>query len=332
MATRTAGVHHEVVGLWPRKCRQKRMKRFGRAVLFAVLVCGCSSSHPLDRDSSSSTTVALTRNAVSTVPREVAIALGHRMLDEAMLPSGMHSFRGSAPTVLRGPTVPGIGNLVFAHRLWTVDEAPHAVWQWLQVHVPRGFVKTESSSGTSRGVPSWGVEDDLSVQPPNISVAELQLAIAGDASLGTVIRGDTVVGWTEPRPADEFVPTTDRTVTVSVVHISPASPSNGPIGKRVSISDPTMVQPIARTFNGLHVTPPSGPNPGGPPGCGSVLYRVGFSATPTARPDVVATVGRCGGIDVTTNGRAAIGLDDLPKQEFATDAAHILGFTEPHFG
>jgi hypothetical protein len=107
------------------------------------------------------------------------------------------------------------------------------------------------------------------------------------------------------RPADEFVPAGDRTVTVTVVHISPTSPSTGPAGKRVTTSDPKQVRSIVRIFNGLNVFPPAALNPGGCPGPGKVVYRVAFSSSPTAAPDVVATVGRCGGVDVTVHGRRA---------------------------
>ena len=128
-------------------------------------------------------------------PKQAATALGHRMLDEAVLPSGARPSTAPAPAVLRGPSsTPAMGNLVFAHRLWTVDEAPHAVWQWLQAHVPSGFVKYGTSSGTNRGVPSWGVEDSLSVLPPNTSYAELQLGVAADASGKAVVRVDSQVG------------------------------------------------------------------------------------------------------------------------------------------
>ena len=135
--------------------RRKCVTKFWCGVLFAVLLVGCSSTHTARRGSSS-TTVASATHAASTEPKDAAIALASRMLDKAVLPAGARPSTAPPPAVVRGPSVPGIGNLVFAHRLFTVNEAPHAVWQWLQAHVPKGFVGVGGSSGTDRGVPSWG--------------------------------------------------------------------------------------------------------------------------------------------------------------------------------
>jgi len=334
-----AGTPRGADTIWRAAHRRLRRRQLARATalaatavgLVAVVVAVIAAVAVHDQRPPAPPPHTTTARVDANPQKEAAIALGERMLDEVVLPAGSQPFMGPDPTGLHAPLeFPGTRNLVFAHRLWTVPGTPHAVWQWLQAHVPHGFVLGYiGSGGTFR---TFGVEVDLVVAPRDVSRAQLQFGIGAESSGRSVIRADTVVGWTKPRPTNEFVPTTDRTVTVSVVHISPGSPSNGPIGKRVSTSYPTLVEPIVRTFNGLHVPPPPEPNPGGPAGCGSVLYRVGFSATPLATPDVVATVGACGGVDVTVNGRASTGLDDLPKQEFATDAAHILGFTDPHFG
>jgi hypothetical protein len=308
------------------------MTRLAILGLLGVLIAGCSSSHPSARAPSPSTTIPSITTSPST-PKEAATALGQRMLGEAVLPSGTHPLKGLAPAVLRGPSsIPGMDNLVFAHRLLTVNEAPHAVWQWLQAHVPGGFTKTETSSGTNRGIPTWGVEDDLSVAPQNISTAELQLAIAGNASGQAVMRVDTVVGWTEPRPRAEFVRTNERTVIVTVIHSGFGLPAGGTIGKRVVTSDPKLVQPIVRTFDRLRIYPPGGVTECGALSAHPVVYRVAFAASPTSTPEVVATVGRCGSVQVIVGGRDAPGLDDLPAQAFATSAAHLLGLSQPHFG
>jgi hypothetical protein len=297
--------------------------------VIAAVVAGVAAQGRRPSVHAPTTTVAHTP---SNPQEEAAIALCQRMLDEVILPRGSRPFTGREPAGLHAPLeFPGFRNLVFAHRLWTINETPYSLWYFFQAYVPfHGYVG--QGSITLGNVRTWTVSDDLAVTPQNVSMGSLQLAITGNAAGPSVIRADPVVGWIKPRPTDEFVSTTDRTVTVSVVHISPASPSNGPIGKRVTTSDRKLVQPIVQTFNQLHVPRPQTPNPGGPHGCVSVLYRVAFSSSPTATPDVVATVGRCGGVDVIVNGRAATGLDDLPKQEFAADAAHVLDVTDPHFG
>jgi hypothetical protein len=266
-------------------------------------------------------------NAAPPTLKAAAIALGRHVLDDAVLPSGAHPFNGSAPTGLRGPSVPGIGNLVFAHQLWTVDDAPHAVWQWLQAHVPNGYVKTETSSGKDGGVPSWGVEDDLSAVPLNVSTAELQLAVVGDNSGGAVIRVDSVVGWTAPRPADEFVSPRDNVMIVSTVH---AYEPGMPVGRRVVVSNPTRVRPIVRAFNQLRLTPPDGPFGHE---CGlirnnAVVYRVAFATAPTARPDIVASL-QCYRVGVTVNGRPAPTLQNLPNRSL-NELGHLLGIRPPY--
>jgi len=310
---------------------------FACAITLVFTVAGCSgggkqSSTPTRATVTTSTTGTVVSDLDSPASKEAAIALGHRMLDGVVLPAGARPFTGRAPSGEHAPyEFPGARNLVFAHRLWTVNQPPHAVWQWLQAHIPRGFAFPASGYSNLGSVRTWMVEADLAVAPVNVSQAQLQLGIGGKASGPAVIRADTIVGWTKPRPADEFVPTADRTVIVTVIHISRPSRPAGPFGKRVTTSDPKLVQPLVRTFNRLHVIPPE-PNPGGPPGCGSVVYRVAFSTSSTATPDVVATVGRCGGVDVTVNGHTKTELDDLPRQVFATDAAHVIGLSEPHWG
>jgi len=305
--------------------RRKCVTKFWCGVLFAVLLVGCSSTHTARRGSSS-TTVASATHAASTEPKDAAIALASRMLDKAVLPAGARPSTAPPPAVVRGPSVPGIGNLVFAHRLFTVNEAPHAVWQWLQAHVPKGFVGVGGSSGTDRGVPSWGVEDDLSAVPTNISAAELQFGIAGDASGRAVVRVDTVVGWTEPRPTDEFVSARDRVVIVNVVR------GRGPAGKRVVTADPRLVQPIIQEFNRLRVEPPDSVCHCPPSGARTVAYKVAFATTPSTTPDVVATIGLCGPIRVTVGGTAAPSLAAINDQPFGDAVAHVLGLSEPHFG
>jgi hypothetical protein len=255
------------------------------------------------------------------------MSLGQRMLDEAILPAGARRSSASPPAGLRGPsTVPAMGNLEYAHDLWTVAEPPHDVFEWFQAHIPHGYSKDETESGTDRGVPSWAVGDKLTVEPPNISYAELDYGVAGDGAGGAVVRVDTVVGWTAPRPADELVPATDRVVMLTVVHL------RGAIGKRVVATDPKLVQPIVRAFNALRVFPPDQQYSCPAIGANAVSYRVGFAASTTAVPDIVASIGPCGGVSVTVGGRTAPELGDLANVGFGDAVAHLLGLPEPHFG
>ena len=183
-----------------------------------------------------------------------------------------------------------------------------------------------TSTGTNGGVPVWGVEYDLAANPPNITEAALEYGIISDASGHAVVRVDTVVGWAQPRPANEFVPATDKVVIVTVVHI------DNSIGKRVVVSDPKLVQPIVRAFDGLRVSPPDSVHSCPPMGQHSVSYRVAFAASAKAPAALVASIGKCGDISVTTNGRPAPGLGDFVNAGFGDAVAHVLGLGEPHFG
>ena len=334
-----SGIPRGADSVWDAALKQLRRRHLARTTAVAVTAVGlvtvvaaviaAIAVHD-QRPPAAHATAPTTAHTAPNPPEQAAIALGRRMVAEVVLPAGSKPFTGPAPAGLHAPLeFPGTRNLVFAHRLWIVNETPYELWHFVQAHVP---FPGQVGVGTAGNVGTWTFDDDLAFTPQNISMGSLQLEIAGNAAGPAVIRADTVVQWTTPRPTEEFVPPTDRTVTVSVVHISLANPTTGPIGKRVSTSDPKLVQPIVRTFNELHVTPPPAPNPGGGPCNGTVVYRVAFSASPTASPAILATVGICGGLAVTVNGRAARGLDDLPNEAFATDVAHVLGLAEPHFG
>jgi hypothetical protein len=312
--------------------RQMHMGNLGKTlasvVVAAAVAAGCSSSNHAGAPASSTTRPAA-KVGTSMSPKQAAVALGKRMLGEAVLPPGAQVSSAPLPAVLRAPGgAPAMGNLLFSHRTWTVSEAPHALWQWLQAHVPPGFVKDGTSSGSLRGVPSWGVQDRLAVFPANISYAELLYGIAGDASGKAVVRVDTEVGWTAPRPADEFVPARDRVVTVRVIH--PYEPGK-PVSKTVVVSDPKVVGPIVRSFNALRVSPPLEVHSCPPLRAISAVYEVAFSASVHASPDLVASIGGCGGVSVRVGGRPAPELGGLSSDGFGDAVAHVLGLPHPHF-
>lgn len=282
-----------------------------------ALAAGCSSGH------------RATPARVALTPKQAAIALGRQMLDQAVLPPGAKPSAAPAPFVLRGPsTVPAIGNLVRSHRLFVVAERPYDVYQWLQRHRARGLTGDGAGFGTDRGVQSWEVDDRLSVRPANVSWAELEFGIAGNKTGPATIRVDTVVGWTAPRPASEFVAASDRVVTVTGFHpYRPGSPS----GRHVTTSDPKLVAPIVRAFNQLRLEPPDDIHGCPAIGSRSVGYRVAFARSTGAAPDVVATIVPCGGIGVKVHGGAAPALGWIGDGAFANAAVTVLGLTEPHF-
>jgi hypothetical protein len=116
-----------------------------------------------------------------------------------------------------------------------------------------------------------------------------------------------------------------------VVHAFPA----GSTGRRVVTSDPKSVRGVVRAFNQLRVEPPKSIHSCPPITEHSVSYRVEFAASATAAPDIVATVGACGGAQVAVRGHAApslVGVGVVTAPDFAQAVARVLGFTEPHFG
>jgi hypothetical protein len=309
------------------------MRRLLGALLLVVLAAACTGHEEVTPDASTTSTPA--RVAVATSPEQVAITLANRIIDRAVLPAGAQRSTASPPRALRGPrSVPGMGNLVQAHQLWRVAEAPHAAYEWFLAHTPKGFAGGERDSGSGPDGATWGLEDSLVSQPPNISDATLSIGVAGDGGAGAIVRVDAIVGWTAPRPANEFVSSRDRTVIVSVVHVFE---QGSPVGKRVVTSDPKLVQPIVRIFNRLRVEPPGLVHGCPAMGAHTVSYRIEFAASPTAKPDIVATIGKCGGPSVTVAGHAAPSLvassgGAVYDDSFYNAVARVLGFSEPHFG
>ncbi|MGO9877521.1 MAG: hypothetical protein ACLPVY_27425 [Acidimicrobiia bacterium] len=268
---------------------------------------------------------SLTEGATDT-PKAAAVVLGQRLLDDVVLPAGSRRLTTPEPAAL-GEFVPqpGVGNLLFAHRLFTVNESPYDLWHFLQAHVPRGFRSAGGASGTIGGLQMFGVEDDLSVVPPNISVAELQLRIVGDAAGAGVVRVDSEIAWTAPRPADEFVSRRDRVMILSTIHIfEPGEP----IGKHLVVTDAHLVGPIVTAFNSARVQAPLDGRECGPEGVREFAYRIAFATSSQATPDVVATP-QCYEVSVTVNRRAAPFLQNLSEQAW-NDIADDLGIAEPY--
>jgi hypothetical protein len=298
------------------------MSRYvGAAVVLVVLAAGCASGHESAHKLGPETSAPAAKTLVSVTPKQEAIALGARMLDQTLLPPGANRSSGREPAAFGGLLgIPDIGNVVTAHRVFTVGDTPHATWQWFEAHVPRGFSRNGGSAGTELGAQLFGVDDELSAFPPNVSLATLVIRVTGNISGHTVVRVDAAVGWTAPRPADERVSGRDRVAIVTTIHVyEPGKP----IGKRVVATTARLVQPIVDTFNRLAVEPP--PGKFGLGGCGfigndAVEYRVAFASSPTASPDVVATIPPCGAIGVSVDGHAAPAL----TSGLTTDVARVI--------
>jgi hypothetical protein len=296
----------------------------------ALVVGACSSAPRVEtgqnfyRDMTATTTLSASDRPYAAA----AVGLGQQMSNEVLLPPHANRFHGAEPAAyddIYG--LEAIGNLTLTTRLYTVAEPPSRVAKWLQAHVPKGM----STNGTTIGTGSVGklhfaeVDNFLRLRPPNISFAELRLRAEDDGTGNTIIRADAAVAWTEPRPANEYVPAQDHVVTVTVVHASGTSPHVATAA--------TLIDPVIRTFNDLPVDPPPAPHgfiECGPMGANTVSYEVAFSTTRTSTPDLVAGVGQCGAVSVTVHGHKELALQD---DRFSTAVARVLGLTDgPHWG
>jgi hypothetical protein len=216
-------------------------------------------------------------------------------------------------------------NLVQAHRLWTERSTAPSVAGFLQKHQPRGFIgQGEGSAGTLRSKTDRALYTDnqLAVLPTNISNAQLDVSVSDAGAGNVVIRVDSIVAWTQPRPRAEFASAQYRVVILTVIHLDGSKP-----GKRVVATKADLVQPILWSFNELRLSAPAyfGECPPG----GRLSYQVAFARSPDATPDVVASVGLCSGLRATAGKHALPELD--PSGAFAESVAHLLGASELHY-
>ena len=120
------------------------------------------------------------------------------------------------------------------------------------------------------------------------------------------------------------MPPRDRVVTLTVLH---PYPTGSPAGKRVVTSDPKLIEPIAHAFNQLRVVAPQTFYECGLITSHSVSYRVAFSTTRSAAPDLVAWTSQCG-----TGATLPQPVGLTGDAAFGDSVAHLLGLPEPHFG
>jgi hypothetical protein len=297
----------------------------GIVIVVTLVSAGCASGHPAARKRAVPASVASDTGAGSGPQEQAAVRLAARMVGEAVIPPGSRPYHGRMPAVLHAPLeFPGTKQVVQAHAIWIVRAGLRDVAGFFKTNTPRGFTGLGTGGETLQGVPSYTVSDPLDVLPPNVANAELDVSVANGGNNLVVIRADAVVAWTPPRPAGDFVPPRDRVVTLTVLH---PYAKGSPPGKRVVTSDPKLVEPIVRSFNQLRVRAPQPFYECGSLTAHSVSYRVAFSTSPTAAPDVVAGTSQCG------SGATFPKAEDLTGDSSFGDAlAHLLGLPEPHFG
>jgi len=302
------------------------MKRISCVIVLALITAGCSSGGRSARGASSTTTSSVVEAAANT-PKAAALDLQQRLLDDTLLPPGARRTSAPEPRALAG-FVPhaAVGNLLYAHRDFSVDQTPYDLWHWVQAHIPRGFRSGGQSAGSIGTEHTFGVDDELAMLPLNISYAELSLRIAGPKTGPAYVRVDAKVAWTQPRPKSELVSRRDRVLIASTIH---AYEPGKPIGKHVIVTDPKLIQPIVKAFNNARLEAAPGELGGE---CGfigehDVVYRLEFAPSATTKPDIVATLS-CYVIGVTVDGHAAPTLQNLPDITW-TQIRKLMGIAEP---
>jgi len=297
----------------------------GIVIAVALAAAGCSSGHPAARKRAVPASEASDTSARSGPQERAADGLARHIVSEAVIPPGSQPYYGRLPAVLHAPLeFPGTTQVVQAHGIWIVHAGLRDVAGFLKANTPRGFTGSGTGGETLKGVPSYMVSDSLGALPANIASAELDVAVASGGNDLVLLRADAMVAWTPPRPTADFVPPRDRVVTLTVLH---PFPSGSPPGKRVVASDPKMIERIARAFNQLRVAAPQKFYECGLITSHSVSYRVAFSTTRSAAPDVVAWTSQCG-----TGATVPQPVDLTGDSSFGDSVALLLGLPEPHFG
>lgn len=304
------------------------MRKPALSLLAVTVLAGCSSGHGTAAPTS-------TTSPACAGPKAVATALASSLLDRAVLPPGVRPYRGQRSDVASGPAggTPDLLDRVQAHRVYALTGSMEETFHFLERHRPRGFVASGSALASFGTTHVRSVYHRLAVLPPNISDAELQVGVethrrAADRA-PLVVRVDAIVGWTQPRPREEFVTARDHVVMVSVVHEYPPGQR---VGRHVIVTEPGVVRGIVRAFNALRVAPRVRRYHCPPFGIRTVSYRVTFRESPTAAPDLVATIGKCGPVGVTLRGHALPALAGFAGGDFGVAVAHVLGLDEPHLG
>lgn len=298
-----------------------------------ALTAGCSSAPTTAHDLGPAGTVVASTTTTSTTtprvtPKQAALALARRMVDEVVLPPGTVPSKAPLPKLLRGPwELPAGGNIVGTNRVWTIAEEPSAVLAFLTTHVPSGFQSRGTGTSSSPTEKAQYVVEPLQGFPPNVSEAGLEIGVAAGTAGNSLVNVYGGVQWTEPRPADEHVPADDAVVIVSVIR---AFQPGKPVVRRVVVTDPAKVADIARAFDAVPVAPP-----GWVSGCyeltsNTVSYRIEFATSPTATPDLVASAAPCSPLAVTVHGRPRPALS-ASYGAFGHAVAHALGKSELNF-
>lgn len=220
------------------------MKRFllpAGALVLVVTVCG-AGVEPAPRVTETAAQVSSVRT-IAARREHAATREARKLLREFVLPPGAHSAREprSYGGVLRRPGPVPVGEVVAAHRFWSVRKPLATVAAFVRTHRPHGFGGSGATPGPS--VPhylTWSF-----TWPPDSHRPTRYLNVTAVALPGrTVIRVDAQVLWIYPRSPSERVPAATREIVVRAPKDS------------AKVTDPAKVAQVVDWFDALPVSPP----------------------------------------------------------------------------
>lgn len=268
------------------------------AALFAG--CGSGTISPRPPGTSASPAPAARPSRPPAGSRAQALGLARRMLRSLVLPAGSHPVRvRPLPEQLRQPySGPGSGTLVDAHRLVKLDRPMGAAARFLTAWPPQGMtVTTPSAPAGSPGQPARALTYTRGVFPAGIYAAEVDLMVIPAAGGGSLLRADAQVIWFLTRNAAEYLNPADyRAVTVKAITVE--TPIRPTVTRQITSRQ--VIARLAGLLNGL----PAAPLVAWSCPVFSRIYRVGFEATPGARPGVMVTASGCPTDQVSVAGGA----------------------------
>jgi hypothetical protein len=185
-------------------------------------------------------------------------------------------------------------------------------------------VTTPSGPAGDPGRPARALTYSAGALPAGIYLAEVDLMVVPAAGGGSLLRADAQVVWYLTRSAAEFLNPADyRAVTVTAITVEAprrhAVP--GPVTRQITSRQ--VIARLTRLLNGLPAAPlllvlcP----------LFTRIYRVGFEATPAARPSVVVTAIGCLTDQVFVAGRAQPPLLDA-NSRLVTLLRQLLGLKQ----
>jgi hypothetical protein len=286
-------------------------KRVGAALAAAVVALALTSCTSSPRASSS---VAAAARAASATSQSLKLRAGKTA--EAILasvPTPPGGDRLAAPPSLPAPQSPSIYVVAAweAHLTAYLEapDSPRAVLAWEVAHVPRAYTAVCGSPGPppwSCGfeIPSPGVPLGIASQGVLLGrMLNVEVASAGGGRTG--IRLDAWVAWVQPRPANDVIPPTARTVTI-------ADRDDDRLPAPVTSGDPATVRKLVALINGLALSTEAVGTPC-PPGYNLVVLTLTFRARPGGPVLALAQTGQaCYTVGLTVRGEQQPGLENDP--------------------